>query len=181
MARYDDYDETPEPAALWMQLQRQKAAERNFVTPAPLATRPQTIDAPAWLATSQHMDVTPVWQAPDGARENTSAMDRARALRVRLAPFVALWALLGVIVGALVLYIASNAPGAAMGGLLVFTALTSVTYVKLNGQDYQHSREGTERHRIDSATYLAERELDHKARMQEKALDAYLRRLERNQ
>ena len=175
----DEYDETLEPAALWMQLQRERAAQRNYVAAAPLARRePQTIDATAWLATSQHMDVTPVWAAPDGARENTSAMDRARALRVRLLPFVALWALLGVIVGVLVLYIASNAPGAAMGGLLVFTALTSVTYVKLNGQDYAHSREGTERHRIDSATYLAERQLDHKARMQEKALDAYLRQME---
>ena len=35
----DEYDETPEPAALWMQLQREQAAQRNFVTPAPLATR----------------------------------------------------------------------------------------------------------------------------------------------
>ena len=174
----NDYDETPEPAALWMQLQRERAAQRNFVA-APLAKRePVTIDAPAWLATSQHMDVTPVWQAPDGARENTSAMDRARALRVRLLPFVLLWALLAVIVFVVVLFVAQNAPGAALLGLLAFTALTAVTYVKLNTTDYQYSREGTERHRIDSATYLAERELDHKARMQEKALDSYLRQIE---
>jgi len=181
MARYDEYDETPEPAALYLQLQRQKAAERNFVA-APLAkAQPVTIDAPAWLATSQHMDVTPVWQAPDGARENTSAMDRARALRVRLLPFVALWALLAVIVFVVVLYVAQNAPGAALGGLLVFTAMSAITYVKLNGQDYAHSREGTERHRIDSATYLAERQLDHDQELKRMALDAYIRHLEGRQ
>ena len=180
--RHDEYDETPEPAALWMQLQRERAAQRNFVTPpAPLATRqPVTIDAPAWLATSQPVDLAQALTAVDGAQERTSAMDRARALRVRLLPFVLLWALLAVIVFVVVLFVAQNAPGAALLGLLAFTALTAFTYYRLNRTDYDYSREGTERHKVDTAAYLAERELDHKARMQEKALDAYIRQLERN-
>lgn len=171
------YDDDEMPVTRYM---RERQAQRNFVTPAPapLATRPQTIDAPAWLATSQPVDLATAWAAVDGARENTSAMDRARALRVRLLPFACLWALLGVIVGVLVLYIASNAPGAAMGGLLVFTALTSATYIKLNGQDYAHSREGTERHRVDSAVYLAERQMENDQELKKMALDAYLKQME---
>ena len=83
-----------------------KAAERNFVAPpAPLATRqPVTIDAPAWMVQQQPQDLTRALEAADGAQERTSAMDRARALRVRLLPFVLLWALLAVIVFVVVLY-----------------------------------------------------------------------------
>ena len=178
----NDYDETPEPAQLWLQLQRQKAAERNFVAPAPLATRqPQTIDAPSWLATSQPVDLATAWTAVDGAQERTSAMDRAKALRVRLLPFVGLWALLAVIVFVVVLYVAQNAPGAALLGLLAFTALTAVTYVKLNTTDYQYSREGTERHKVDTAAYLAERQMDHEQELRRMALDAYLQTLEQGE
>lgn len=182
MARYDEYDETPEPAALWMQLQRQKAAQRNFVEPAPLATRqPQTIDAPAWLATSQPVDLAQALTAVDGAQERTSAMDRARALRVRLLPFVLLWALLAVIVFVVVLFVAQNAPGAALGGLLAFTALTAFTYYRLNRTDYDYSREGTERHKVDTAAYLMERNMDHEQELRRMALEAYLQTLERNE
>ncbi len=174
------YEDEETPAQMYLQLQRQRAAERNFVAPAPLATRqPQTIDAPAWMVQQQPLAVTSAWTAIDGAQEHTSAMDRARALRVRLLPFVLLWALLSVCVGVVVLYVAQNAPGAALGGLLVFTALTAGTYIKLNGQDYAHSREGTERHKIDTAAYLAERHMEYEHEFKRMALDAYLKTLER--
>lgn len=179
MTPYDD-DETP--AAVWMQMQRQKAAERNFVTPAPLATRPAiTIDAPAWMVQQQAQDLTRALETADGAQERTSAMDRARALRVRLLPFVLLWALLAVIVFAVVLFVAQNAPGAALVGLLAFTALTAVTYVRLNTTDYQYSREGTERHKVDTTAYLVERQMDHEQELRKMALEAYLQTLERNE
>ena len=172
----DDADETP--AAVWMQLQRQKAAERNFVTPAPLATRPHTIDqAPQWLTPAQPVNLAQAWTAVDGAQERTSAMDRARALRVRLVPFVLLWALLAAIVFVVVLYVAQNAPGAALGGLLAFTALTAYTYYRLNRTDYDYSREGTERHKVDTAAYLAERQMDNEQELRKIALEAYLTRL----
>lgn len=182
MSNYD-YDEIPVPSELYLQLQRERAAQRNFVAaPAPLATRqPVTIDAPSWLATSQPVDLATAWTAVDGAQERTSAMDRARALRVRLLPFVLLWALLSLIVFVVVLLVAQNAPGAALGGLLVFTALSAGTYVKLNGQDYAHSREGTERHRIDTAAYLVERHMENEQEMRRMALDAYLQTLEQNE
>lgn len=182
MRHYDDDSTEQTPAEVYLQLQRERAAQRNFVAPAPLATRqPVTIDAPAWLATSQPVDLTQALTAVDGAQERTSAMDRARALRVRLLPFVLLWALLAVITFVVVLFVAQNAPGAALGGLLVFVAMSAVTYVKLNTTDYQYSREGTERHKVDTAAYLAERHMDHDYRLRELALDAYFRTLEQDE
>lgn len=181
MNDYDDADETP--AQVWLQLQRQKAAERNFVTPAPLARRePQTIDAvPQWVTQAQTVDVTQAWQPLQASREATSAVDRAKGLQLRVLPFLGLYALAGVVVGGGVWMVASNVPVAALLAVLTFAGMGIATYAKMNLHDYQHSGAGVERHRIDSATYLAERELDHKARMQEKALDAYLKRLERSE
>lgn len=176
---YDLDDEMPSTRYL-----RERAAARNFVAPmpAPLATRqPQTIDAPAWLATSQPVDLARALETQEGAQERTSAMDRAKALRVRLMPFVGLWALLGVIVGIVVLYVAQNAPGAALGGLLTFSALTAYTYYRLNRTDYDYSREGTERHKIDTAAYLVERQLDNEHELRRMALEAYLETLDRNE
>ena len=181
----NDYDPDETPAALYLRLQRERQAARNYVpaaAPAPLAKREQTVDViPQWLATAQPVDLSTAWAASDGARENTSAMDRAQALRVRLVPFVGLWALLGVIVGIVVLYVAQNAPGAALGGLLTFSALTAYTYYRLNRTDYDYSREGTERHKIDTAAYLVERQLDNEHELRRMALEAYLETLDRNE
>ena len=90
MTRRDEYDETPDPAQVYLQLQRERAAQRNFVTPAPLATRqPQTIDQVAqWAMQAQPLDVAQAWQPLPAAKESTSAVDRARGLQLRLAPFV---------------------------------------------------------------------------------------------
>ena len=177
----DEFDEDGTPRAMvWQREHRERMAQKNFVTPAPLAVRqPVTIDqAPQWLTPAQPVNLAQAWTAVDGAQERTSAMDRARALRVRLVPFVLLWALLAAIVFVVVLYVAQNAPGAALGGLLAFTALTAYTYYRLNRTDYDYSREGTERHKVDTAAYLAERQMDHEYRLKEAALDAYLRQME---
>lgn len=97
-----------------------------------------------------------------------------------MLPFLLLYGLAGVVVGGGVWLVAASVPVAALLAVLTFAGAGIFTYRRMNLDDYQHSGAGVERHRIDSATYLAERELEHKARMQEKALDAYLRRLERN-
>ncbi len=182
MARYDD-DAEETPAQVWLQVQRERAAQRNFVAPAaPLARRePQTIDAPAWMVQQQPLDLTRALEVADGAQERTSAMDRAKALRVRLLPFVLLWALLAVIVFVVVLYVAQNAPGAALGGLLAFTALTAYTYYRLNRTDYDYSREGTERHKVNTAAYLVERHMDNEHELRKMALENYLQTLERHE
>ena len=155
----------------------------NFV-PArvePHRQSPVVIDAPSWVVQQQPMPIDGALMAVEGAQERTSAMDRARALRVRLMPFVALWGLLGVLVGAVVLIVAENAPGAALVGLLTFVAMTGATYVKLNGQDYAHSREGTERFKVATAAGLARQHMSQEHELRRMALDAYLATLERNE
>ena len=181
--RSDDYDETPDPAQVWLQVQRQRAAERNFVTPAPLATRqPQTIDAvPQWVTQVQPFDVAGAWQPMAAAKEATSAVDRAKGLRIRLVPFLVLYGLAGVVVGGAVWLVAANVPLAALGAVLTFAALGVGTYVKLNGQDYAHSREGTERHRVSTAADLARQQMQHDHELRRMALQAYLESLERHE
>jgi len=44
----------------------------------------------------------------------------------------------------------------------------------MNGQEFEHSRNGVERHRIDAATDLREKELDHTHELKKIALTTYL-------
>jgi hypothetical protein len=157
-------------------------AERNFVAPAaPLATRqPAQIDVmPTWLSTAKVVDVAAVWGAQEAARETTNSVDRAKGVLLRLTPFALLWAGVGAVLGLAVWLVAGSAPGATLLSVLAFAGLTGFSYYKLNGQDYAHAAGGVERHRIDRATQLHMAELDHRARMQERMLDAHLRILER--
>lgn len=156
---------------------------RSFV-PArvePVRQPPAVIDAPGWIVQQQPVPLDGALVAVDGARESTSAMDRAQALRVRLMPFVGLWALLGLVVGAVVLILAQSTPGAALVGLLVFTAMTAHTYIRLNGQDYAHSREGTERHKVNTAASLARQHMTQEHELRRMALEAYLNALDRQE
>lgn len=182
MGPYDEYDpETGESrATVW----RRQTAERNFVAPlpAPLATRPQTIDqAPQWVTQAQPLEVGQAWQPQQGAKETTSAMDRAKGLRIRLVPFLVLYGLAGVVVGGAVWLVAESVPLAALGAVLTFAAFGVGTYVKLNGQDYAHSGAGVERHRVDTAADLARTQMEHTHELRKMALDAYLETLERNE
>jgi hypothetical protein len=155
------------------------SAQRNYVAPAPLATRqpPAVIDAPAWMVQGQPLDVGRAWQASDGAREQTSAMDRAQALKVRLQPFLWAWAGIGVVLGVTVWLVAGSAPTGALLAVLTFAALTAFSYYRLNRTDYDHSREGTERLRISAAERLAMAQLEHEAELKRMALSAYLEQL----
>jgi hypothetical protein len=84
-------------------------------------------------------------------------------------------------VGVVVLVVAQNAPGAALVGLLTFVAMTGATYVKLNGQDYEHSREGTERFKVSTAADLARQQMEHEHELRRLALEAYLKHLEKHE
>ncbi len=181
MRHYDDDSTEETPAQVYLQLQRERAAQRNFVTPAPLATRqPQTIDAPAWLATSQPLDVAQAWQAQQGPKETTSAVDRAKGLQMRLAPFVALYALAGVVVGGAVWLVAGIMPIATLLAVLTFVALGIFTYRRMNLDDYDHSGAGVERLRITEAADLQREQMAHEQELKRLAFEAYLRRLERD-
>ena len=73
---------------------------------------------------------------------------------------------------------AANVPVAALVAVLVFAALGVNTYVKLNGQDYDHSGAGVERLRITEAAQLQREQLEHTQELRKMALEAYLRQIE---
>lgn len=106
----------------------------------------------------------------EGAREVTSGMDRSKALVVRLVPYSALWLVLSVGVSW----------AASMGGwfvLICFAALTSVTYAYLDRTEYQFSRNGLERHKVDTLAGLKRDEMSHQQELRRMAMDAHLKML----
>ena len=107
----------------------------------------------------------------EGARESTSGMDRSKALVVRLMPYSAVWLVLSVGVSW----------AASMGGwfvLIFFAALTSVTYAYLDRTEYQFSRNGLERHKVDTLAGLKRDEMAHQQELRRMALEATLKMLE---
>lgn len=153
----------------------------SFV-PAQLPSRqPATVEAPGWMTERQPLAVDAVWTPVEGAQERTSAMDRAKALRVRLVPFLVTWALIAGVVGVVVWQVAQQWPAGALLALLLFAALTAVTYYRLNRTDYDYSREGTERHRLDTAAGLARQRMAHEHELRRMALQAYLESLDRHE
>ena len=107
----------------------------------------------------------------EGAREVTSGMDRSKALVVRLMPYSAVWLVLSVGVSW----------WASMGGwfvLVAFAALTSVTYAYLDRQEYQFSRNGLERHKVDTLAGLKRDEMAHQQELRRMALEATLKMME---
>ncbi|MFN8469334.1 MAG: hypothetical protein U0X20_27505 [Caldilineaceae bacterium] len=178
MGPYDEFDpETGESrATVW----RRQAAERNFVAPlpAPLATRPQTVDVTPWMAQTTALDTSRAWEPLQGAREATSAMDRAKALRVRMVPFLLAWGAISAVVFGVFWLVAGVAPFGVLLGALTFAGMTAITYARLNGQDYEYSREGTERHRVDTAADLQREQMQNDQELKRMALESYLRQME---
>ena len=170
----DDPDARPQLPAV-----RRPAPQMVRPEPAPIIVQPRpTPEAPAWLAERAPFDVAPALMAQSGVREQTSAMDRAQALRVRLFPWLIAWSLIAIVVGVVVVIVVGNAPGAGLATLLTFAALTAFTYYKMDAKDYEYSREGTERHKVDVAADLALAEMDHHYELKKLALLAYLEHLQ---
>ena len=106
----------------------------------------------------------------EGAREVTSGWDRSLALILRLTPYSLVWLVLAVGVSW----------AASMGGwfvLIFFAALTSVTYAYLDRQEYQFSRNGLERHKVDTLADLKRDEMSHQQELRRMALAATLEML----
>jgi hypothetical protein len=113
-----------------------------------------------------------VFDAGEGPKESTNSIDRATALAIRVAPFGCAWLILAVGV--------ALAAGDSVLGILLFATLTAATYAHLNWQEYQHSRSGLERHRIDQATRLKAMEMQQAHELRQQAIGAYMRHLEGN-
>ena len=52
--------------------------------------------------------------------------------------------------------------------------LTAATFIKMNGQEFDHSRNGLERHRVNRAADLRQTELENTHELKKMALQTYL-------
>jgi hypothetical protein len=153
---------------------------RSFVAPAP----PEVIQVrrepqlPDWIGAAAPLDL-PSFASSEGTREASSPLLRAQALRVRLLPFALLWAVIAIVLGVAVILTIGSMPGAGLTALLTFGALTAFSYYRMNGQDYTYSREGTERHKVDTVHALELAKMEHNLEVRRMAFDFYLKLLER--
>lgn len=140
----------------------------SFVAPAHIQKHTQASGLSSLVP--QIVDVDASMTVREGAAERTSGLDRAIALVIRLAPFSATWLVLAVGVSW----------AASMGGafaLCLFAGLTSVTYAYLDHKDHEYSRNGLERHRVNTYASLKRDEMVHQQELRRMALQAHLRML----
>lgn len=149
--------------------------QQNFLPARPAQTRqrgPVDLSAVTTIATAgEVINVDAGVMALEGAREVTSGMDRSKALIIRLVPFSVVWLILAIGVSW----------AASMGGwftLLLFSGLTAVTYAYLDRQEYQFSRNGLERHKVNTLADLKRDQMSHEQELKRMALEATIRMLE---
>lgn len=105
--------------------------------------------------------------AVGGSEEYATPVSRAKGQVLRLLPFTAVWLIL---TGGLVWLLGLTFPYLLVG----FAVLTAATYVRMNGQEFEHSRNGLEKHRVDTAADLREKEMDQTHELKKMALSTYL-------
>lgn len=108
-----------------------------------------------------------LYNAPGGSEEYATPVSRAKGQVIRLAPFAGVWLVLSI---GIVWLLGLTWPYL----LLAFSVLTAATFIRLNGQEFEHSRNGVERHRIDAVTDLREKEMDQTHELKKMALTTYL-------
>jgi len=102
-----------------------------------------------------------------GSEEYSTPISRAKGQVIRLLPFTAVWLLL---TGGLVWVLGLTFPYLLIG----FAVLTAATYVKMNGQEFDHSRNGLERHRVNASAEIRLDEAEKSHELKKMALVAYL-------
>lgn len=108
-----------------------------------------------------------LYSAVAGSEESATPITRAQGQLIRLLPFSITWLALGVGVNWLL--------GLTWPYLLVwFSLLTAGTYLRMNRDEFEFSRNGLERRRIDQATVLRDKELTQTHELKMMALTAYL-------
>ena len=111
--------------------------------------------------------VDPALIALGGSEEYATPVSRAKGQVIRLLPFSVVWL---VLTGGLVWVLGLSFPYLLLG----FAVLTAATYWRMNRDEFDHSRNGLERHRVDAATDLREKELDQTHELKKMALTTYL-------
>jgi len=108
-----------------------------------------------------------LYNGTGGSEEYATPVSRAKGQVIRLLPMTIVWL---VLTAGVVWLMGLSWPYLLIG----FSALTAATFIRLNGQEFEHSRNGVERHRIDAATDLREKELDQTHELKKMALTTYL-------
>lgn len=127
-------------------------------------------EAAANLPTTIYIDNA--LRVEDGSIERTNGMERSKALVVRLLPFSVIWLILAV----------GISWAASMGGaftFITFAGLTAVTYAYLDRQEREFSRNGLERHKVNTLADLKLAEMDHQQELRRMALETTLKMIER--
>jgi hypothetical protein len=103
-----------------------------------------------------------------GSEEYATPGSRAVGQLIRLLPFTIVWALL---VWGMVWLLQLSAPYFLFG----FAVLTAATYWKMNRDEFDYSRNGLERHKVDSALEVRLTQMEYDQQLKSKSLDAYLK------
>ena len=104
---------------------------------------------------------------PAGSEEYATPVSRAKGQLIRLLPFTAVWLILAV---GVVWLLGLTWPWL----LLWFGIATAFTYWRMNRDEFEFSRNGLERHRVNAAADLKEKELDQTHELKKMALTTYL-------
>lgn len=140
-----------------------------------LPQTPQTIE----MDPSTGYVVQPAFTAHDGAQEHTSGRDRAVGLLIRLVPLSLFLLILTIGVGLLLMVLTdADIVWALIFGAIVFAGMCLLAYNRESLRDYDFSRSGLERHRIDVAADLKEQELEYQYRLKRMLLEYHVRMLE---
>ena len=132
--------------------------QRNFVAPLPVNERRQ----PANIDVSPYMggDVIHVGEplaVQDGSSEKTSGMDRSKAWVVRLIPYTMINLILSITLV-----------------FCLFAASSLFAYAVLDGREHKYSRNGLERHKVDTLAELKFDEHDKTHELRKMALKAQI-------
>lgn len=103
-----------------------------------------------------------------GAEEYATPVSRAKGQVIRLLPFTVVWLML---TGGMVWVMGLTFPYLLIG----FAVLTAGTYHAMNRTEFQHSRNGLERHKVDAALSVRMKEADQTHELRKMALKGYLR------
>lgn len=160
-----------------MRIDNDLAQKLAITGPSTRWLKPLATDEPP-NALLEPMQTAPVMYDPafishenSGSAEHATPRSRATGQVIRLLPFSLVWALL---VWGLVWILGLSAPYFLAG----FALLTAVTYYRMDKNEFQYSRNGLERHKVDSALTLRLTELHNSHELRKIALEGYLRHLE---
>ena len=109
--------------------------------------------------------------ALDTIHETATPVQRSVGLAIRLLPFSIVWLVLSI--GVLLL------ADSVLGGLLLFCVLTAASYIYLDRNERTDSAVGLEKHKAGLAASLRAKELDQAHELRSRALDSYIKQLER--